>query len=409
MNEKKLKVGIIGGGAAGFFAAISCKQHHPNADVIIFEKSTKTLAKVKISGGGRCNVTNATYSISELSKNYPRGEKQLKKAFSQFMTTHTVEWFESRGVKLVTQEDNCMFPAAQDSQVIIDCLVNEVNKLGITIKIQTHIEAIIAGENGYDLAIRNQKPMSFNKIILATGGQPKMSGLQWLADLGHKIEPPVPSLFTFNMPKNPVTELMGVVVNPASVKIPGTKLQDDGPLLITHWGMSGPAILKLSAWGARVLEEKNYQFKILVNWLNQKSEEAVRVLVQTAISEFGGKMIKNTNPFEIPNRLWIFLLSKYDINEELRWSELGKKAKNKMVQLLYIDEYEVSGKTTFKEEFVTCGGVSLSDVNIRTMESKICPGIYFSGELLDIDGITGGFNFQAAWTTGFIAGKLSSS
>lgn len=409
MNEKQLKVGIIGGGAAGFFAAISCKQHHPNADVIILEKSTKTLAKVKISGGGRCNVTNATYSISELSKNYPRGEKQLKKAFSQFMTTDTVEWFESRGVELVTQDDKCIFPKAQDSQVIIDCLMNEVNKFGITIKIQTHIEAIIAKENGYELSIRGQKPMVFNKIILASGGQPKMSGLQWLADLGHKIEPPVPSLFTFNMPKNPVTELMGVVVNPASVKIPGTKLQDDGPLLITHWGMSGPAILKLSAWGARVLEEKNYQFKILVNWLNQKNEEAVRVLVQCAISELGGKMIKNTNPFEIPNRLWIFLLSKYDINEELRWSELGKKVKNKMVQLLYIDEYEVSGKTTFKEEFVTCGGVSLSDVNIRTMESKICPGIYFSGELLDIDGITGGFNFQAAWTTGFIAGKLSSS
>ena len=409
MNEKQLKVGIIGGGAAGFFAAISCKQHHPNADVIILEKSTKTLAKVKISGGGRCNVTNATYSISELSKNYPRGEKQLKKAFSQFMTTDTVEWFESRGVELVTQDDKCIFPKAQDSQVIIDCLMNEVNKFGITIKIQTHIEAIIAKENGYELTIRGQKSMVFDKIILASGGQPKMSGLQWLADLGHKIEPPVPSLFTFNMPKNPVTELMGVVVNPASVKIPGTKLQDDGPLLITHWGMSGPAILKLSAWGARVLEEKNYQFKILVNWLNQKNEEAVRVLVQSAISELGGKMIKNTNPFEIPNRLWIFLLSKYDINEELRWSELGKKAKNKMVQLLYIDEYEVSGKTTFKEEFVTCGGVSLSDVNIKTMESKICPDMYFSGELLDIDGITGGFNFQAAWTTGFIAGKLGSS
>ncbi len=409
MNEKQLKVGIIGGGAAGFFAAISCKQHHPYADVIILEKSSKILSKVKISGGGRCNVTNATYSISELSKNYPRGEKQLKKAFSQFMTTHTKEWFESRGVKLVTQKDKCIFPEAQDSQVIIDCLINEVNKFGITIKIHTHIEDIIAKEQGYELAIRGQKPIVFNKIILASGGQPKMSGLQWLQDLGHKIEPPVPSLFTFNIPKNPITELMGIVVNPVSVKIPGTKLEDDGPLLITHWGMSGPAILKLSAWGARVLKEKNYQFKILVNWLNQKNEEAVRVLIQTAISDLGGKMIKNTNPFDLPNRLWIFLLSKYDINEELRWNELGKKARNKMVQLLYIDEYEVSGKTTFKEEFVTCGGVSLSDVNIKTMESKICPGMYFSGELLDIDGITGGFNFQAAWTTGFIAGKLGNS
>ena len=407
MNIENTQVAVIGGGAAGFFAAISCKRHNPNATVVILEKSAKTLAKVKVSGGGRCNVTNATYSISELSKNYPRGEKQLKKAFSQFMTTDTVEWFESRGVELVTQDDRCIFPKAQNSQVIIDCLMSEIHALGITIKLQTHIENISPVNDSFKLSIKGKGEVTYDKVIIATGGQPKMSGLQWLADLGHKIEPPVPSLFTFNMPKNPVTELMGVVVNPASVKIPGTKLQDDGPLLVTHWGMSGPAILKLSAWGARVLEAKNYQFKILVNWLNQKNEDVIRTQVTEAIDTNGNKMIRNTNPFNLPNRLWIFLLNKYEINTELRWIELGKKGKNKIVQLLYIDEYEVSGKTTFKEEFVTCGGVSLSDVNFKTMESKVCPGMYFTGELLDIDGITGGFNFQAAWTTGFIAGKLN--
>ena len=406
MNNNKIQVAVIGGGAAGFFAAISCKHHNPNAAVVIFEKSAKTLAKVKVSGGGRCNVTNATYSISELSKNYPRGEKQLKKAFSQFMTTDTIEWFESRGVELITQDDQCIFPKAQDSQVIIDCLMNEVDKLGITIKLQTRIESITPINGAFKLAIRGQNEAIYDKVIIAMGGQPKMSGLEWLADLGHKIEPPVPSLFTFNMPKNTVTQLMGVVVNPASVKIPGTKLEDSGPLLITHWGMSGPAILKLSAWGARVLESKNYQFKVLVNWLNLKNEDEVRTSVDKVRNELSGKMIKNTNPFGLPNRLWTFLLDKYDINSELRWGELGKKGKNKMIQLLYIDEYDVSGKTTFKEEFVTCGGVSLSDVNFKTMESKVCPGMYFTGELLDIDGITGGFNFQAAWTTGFIAGKL---
>lgn len=407
VGSDKISVAVIGGGAAGFFAAISCKQHHPNADVVLLEKSNKILAKVKVSGGGRCNVTNATFSISELSKNYPRGERQLRKAFSQFMTTDTIEWFESRGVKLVTQEDNCIFPEAQDSQVIIDCLLNEVKKLGITIRLHSHIEKIEQVQSGYALTVRKQNELVFNKVIVAIGGQPKLSGLEWLANLGHKIEPPVPSLFTFNMPGDPITSLMGVVVNPASVKIPGTKLQADGPLLVTHWGMSGPAILKLSAWGARILEEKNYVFSVLVNWLHPKTEDEVRRDVVKAIQNLNSKMVKNTNPFGLPNRLWKFLLLKYAIPDDQRWCDIGKKMENKLIQLLFVDEYKVSGKTTFKEEFVTCGGVALEDVNFRTMESKVCAGMYFTGEMLDIDGITGGFNFQSAWTTGFIAGKLS--
>ena len=401
-----MKVAIIGGGAAGFFAAISAKTNHPDAEVIIFEKSAKTLAKVKISGGGRCNVTNAVYKIGDLVKHYPRGEKQLRKTFSQFMTSDTIEWFESKGVPLVTQEDLCIFPKAQDSQVIIDTLMTEVDRLGILVRIQSPIQSIDRLTEGFNLHIKDKPTYTCDKLIVCTGGQPKMSGLQWLADLGHEIVRPVPSLFTFNMPKNPVTELMGIVVDPATVKIPGTKLEDNGPLLITHWGMSGPAILKLSAWGARVLEEKNYQFTVLVNWYNFENEDKARSKVMSIINDSDAKMIKNTNPFKLPSRLWEFLLKKYEIKENLRWNELGKKGVNKMVQLIYTDEYAVAGKTTFKEEFVTAGGVALSDVSFKTMESKVCPGMYFAGELLDIDGITGGFNFQAAWTTGFVAGKL---
>lgn len=403
-----MKVAIIGGGAAGYFAAISVKQHHPDAEVVIFEKASKVLSKVKISGGGRCNVTNATFDLNDLSKHYPRGQKQLRKAFSQFSTHDTMQWFENRGVPLVTQEDNCVFPKAQDSQVIIDALTREANSLGVNLRIRSHVQKIEKLNIGYKLIIKDQDNFTSDKIIITAGGQPKLGNLKWLMDLGHKIESPVPSLFTFNMPENPITQLMGIVVDPATVKIPGTKLEDDGPLLITHWGMSGPAILKLSAWGARILESKNYEFNILVNWLNYKSEEEARNKVGEAISDLGIKMIKNTNPFELPRRLWEFLLSKYGWKENQRWNELGKKGLNKMIQLLYRDEYVVSGKTTFKEEFVTCGGVSLLDVSFKTMESKVCPGIYFAGEILDIDGITGGFNFQAAWTTGFIAGKLDS-
>lgn len=401
-----MKVVIIGGGAAGYFAANSCKLHHPEVEVVIVEKSAKVLSKVKVSGGGRCNVTNATYKMGDLVKHYPRGEKQLRKAFSQFMTTDTVEWFESRGVPLVTQEDKCIFPKAQDSQVVIDALMMEADSLGVGLKVQHSVTSIKKEGERYRIEIKDKADIVCDKVIVTIGGQPKMSGLNWLEELGHDIESPVPSLFTFNMPKNLVTELMGIVVDPATVKIPGTKLEDQGALLITHWGMSGPAILKLSAWGARVLEEKQYKFSVLVNWKNFKNEDAARTFVQNKVYELDAKMIKNTNPFELPNRLWSFLLSKYEIKADLRWNELGKKGLNKMVQLIYTDEYAVSGKTTFKEEFVTCGGVSLSNVNFKTMESKVCPGMYFAGEVLDIDGITGGFNFQAAWTTGFIAGKL---
>lgn len=400
-----MKVAVIGGGAAGFFAAVSCKKHFPHAHVEILEKSAKVLSKVKISGGGRCNVTNATYKIGDLVKNYPRGEKQLRKAFSQFCTTDTVEWFESRNVRLVTQEDNCIFPKAQDSQVIIDALIGECKKLGVHVRTGQNVQSIERSEERFKLSIKGSSVLEFDKLIVTTGGQPKYSGLQWLEDLGHKIQEPVPSLFTFNMPKNPVTALMGVVVEGAKVKIPGTKLEDQGPLLVTHWGMSGPAILKLSAWGARILEEKNYQFSVLVNWLSFENEDVCRHALKEKSKEWGNRQLKNVDGFGLPNRLWEFLLNKYEIPSQKRLEELSKKQFNKMVMMLFSDLYEVSGKTTFKEEFVTCGGIDLSNVNFKTMESKVVPGMYFAGELLDIDGITGGFNFQAAWTTGYIAGK----
>ena len=399
-----MKIAIIGGGAAGFFSALSIKQHYPNHEVIILEKTTKVLAKVKISGGGRCNVTNDQRNLIELSKLYPRGENYLKKAFDIFGVEDTFQWFSERGVALKVYPDGCVFPVANDSQVIIDCFMREASRLKIKIEYQAAVQAIRLDQDIFILETR-EKTYQFDKVIITSGGQPKRNGFEWLEILGHAIVDPVPSLFTFNMPGNPITALMGNVVEKAVVKVEGTKLVGKGPLLITHWGMSGPAILLLSAWGARVLNEKEYQFAVLVNWLDDQKEMNLQELMSTVIATQGGKMIGNLNPFPISNRLWHFLLRKCALSLELRWQDLGSKSINKIMNVLINDRYEVSGKTTFKEEFVTAGGVALKDVDIRTMESKIIPGLHFAGEVLDIDGITGGYNFQAAWTTGYIAGK----
>jgi len=401
-----MRIAVIGGGAAGFFAAISCRTHFPNSQVSILEKSSKILSKVKISGGGRCNVTNACFDNKKLSQRYPRGENQLRKAFEQFNAADTMEWFESRGVKMKIYPDNCVFPLVNDSQAIIDCFLNESKRLNINIVLSQRIQRILKLENKF-LLQTDEKQLEFDRVIVTIGGQPKISGFNWMKELGHQIIDPVPSLFTFNMPKNPICELMGNVVENATVKVEGTKLIGQGPLLITHWGMSGPAILMLSAWGARILNEKNYEFAILVNWLNEMKEDVLRSQIQLVMLEHGGKMVPNLNPFPITNRLWVYLLQKSDISLEMRWKDLGKKNINKLVNTLLNDRFEVSGKTTFKEEFVTAGGISLNDINFKSMESRIVKGLFFAGEVLDIDGITGGFNFQAAWTTGFIAGKSS--
>ncbi|MFT7345323.1 MAG: putative Rossmann fold flavoprotein [Lentimonas sp.] len=401
-------VSVIGGGAAGFFAAISAKKHNPNAVVTLYEKSDKILAKVKVSGGGRCNVTNGCSDVNELIKAYPRGGKKLKKAFFTFNTTDTVNWFESRKVPLTLQDDGCYFPVSQDSQTIIDCLISETIKLDIKVKTSFGIDEIAKNEQNWTLVCkRNDITFTSDKVIITTGGSPKLSGLDWLKNLGHKIEFPVPSLFTFNMPDEIVRELMGVVVEKAKVTIIDTKLKSDGPLLITHWGMSGPAILILSAFGARELSDKQYVFKIKVNWVDEIQEDKVRTQLESLEKEFALKKIVKIRPYQLPERLWNLILQKADINLERKWNEIGKKKINKLVNLLTQDEYKVRGKTTFKEEFVTCGGVSLKDIDMNTMQSKVCEGIYFAGEVMDVDAITGGYNFQAAWSTGFVAGKLN--
>lgn len=400
-----MKVAIVGGGAAGFFAAFSVKEHHPEAQVIIFEKSDKILSKVKISGGGRCNVTNACFHPSRLSKFYPRGEKQLKKAFSIFQPKDTVEWFAKRGVELKAEPDNRMFPITDDSQTIIDCFLKEAQFKKIKIVRQYPVKELIPEDKGLTIVFKDAKEQ-FDKIIVATGGSPKISGFEWLKNIGHAIINPIPSLFTFNMPNEPIKELMGLVVENATARIQGTKLAYTGPVLITHWGMSGPAILKLSAWGARLLYDRNYKFNIQMNWLSVKSEDEVRSILNTEIQHIRMKKIVNANPFGLPTRMWSFFLEKVQINSDTLWVDLSKKKLNKLINVLLNDVYVVSGKTTFKSEFVTCGGLCLSDVDIKTMQSRICRDLYFAGEVLDIDGITGGFNFQAAWTTGYIAGKL---
>jgi len=400
-----MRVAVIGGGAAGFFAALSAKQHFPASTVTIYEKAARVLAKVKVSGGGRCNVTHACFDNRELSKFYPRGEHQLRKAFAQFNTQSTVDWFLERGIRLVTLPDNCIFPASDDSQTIIDCFVNEARKLGIEVKIQTPLNRILVQQDGSFLLQSTATDFEADKVIVTTGGQPKRSNLQWLEDLGHSVVDPLPSLFTFNMPIEPIREFMGIVVEKATVRVESTKLLAQGPLLITHWGMSGPAVLKLSAWGARILAEKDYQFAILVNWLDELKEDALRGALSGYMEQYGAKMMSNLNPFPFPARLWAYLLDKSGISAETRWKELSKKATNKLVNTLLNDRYAVSGKTTFKEEFVTAGGIALDQVDFKSMESRKVKGLFFAGEVLDIDGITGGFNFQAAWTTGWIAGK----
>lgn len=398
-----MDIGIIGGGAAGFMAAVTCASTYPYHRVFLFEKTNKLLSKVKISGGGRCNVTHACFDIGEFCKNYPRGATFLKKSFHQFFATHTVEWLERRGVRLKTEPDGRMFPITDNSQTIIDCFLREANQCDVKILTNVEIVSVEKQEDVFLLRDKQQRSYAVQRLMIATGGSPKLTGFEWIRKLGHTIEPPVPSLFTFNMPEDKVPSLMGISVEKTNVGILGTKLQTQGALLFTHWGMSGPAILKLSAWGARILAEKDYQFQVQVKWLPDREENAFREELwkqrQTLI-----RQVENKNPFGFPQRLWSYFLEKAGIPEGKRWIDTSKKEINKLVEVLFKDTYRVSGKTTYKEEFVTCGGVSLHEVNPLTMESKVCNGLFFGGEVLDIDGITGGFNFQAAWTTGYIAG-----
>ncbi|MBI3883405.1 MAG: NAD(P)/FAD-dependent oxidoreductase [Sphingobacteriales bacterium] len=400
---------VIGGGAAGFFCAVNAAEMNPALEVTIIEKTSKLLSKVKVSGGGRCNVTHACYSIADMVKRYPRGAGFLKKAFHDFFTTDTINWFKNRGVELKTEPDGRMFPVTNSSQTIIDCLMNEVNKHSIQLMMNREVRQLTIDNGQWTIAFASGDSYIADYICVSSGGYPKSAQFEWLRSLGHTIEEPVPSLFTFNMPGNAIAELMGITTENVSVKINGSKLSEQGPLLITHWGMSGPAILKLSAQGARELANKNYEFTISVNWLPAYNEQTLKDKFQEVRFEIAATKIVNRNPFSLPQRLWQYLLKQSGVNEEIRWADLPAKEQNRFIKNLCAQEFAVKGKTTFKEEFVTAGGISLDEIDHTTMQSKIAPNLFFAGEVIDVDGVTGGFNFQNAWTTGFIAAKAISS
>ncbi|MDX5483154.1 MAG: NAD(P)/FAD-dependent oxidoreductase [Hymenobacteraceae bacterium] len=403
-------VAVIGGGAAGFFGAIACAQANPGAKVLLLEKTNKLLAKVRVSGGGRCNVTHHCFVPSVFSQHYPRGAKQLKEAFKVFGAQETIDWFKARGVQLKAEADGRMFPTTDNSETIIDCLLHEARRAGVQISTGAgveHIQPLSSGDTQpqFLLALSTGERITAGKVLVCTGGNPKSQNYDWLRELGHNIHSPVPSLFTFNVPASPLKELQGVSVPRAIVRIAGQKLAYEGPLLITHWGYSGPAVLKLSAWGARLFHDINYDFTALINWVPEHTEESLRENLQQYRQAHPKKTVSSNPLFGLPQRLWKALTLLAGVPEDTRWGELPAKNTNKLVEALLRAPFEVKGKTTFKEEFVTCGGVDLNQVNMRTMESRLQPGLFFAGEVLDIDGITGGFNFQAAWTTGYLAGK----
>ena len=396
---------IIGGGAAGFFCAVNAARINPSLKIIILEKSSKLLSKVRVSGGGRCNVTHACFDIQEIIKKYPRGSNFVKKSFHQFFTTDTIEWFKQRNVELKIENDGRMFPTTNSSQTIIDCLLKEVNKYGIEIRMNTEVKKLSMVNGEWSIQTADSQQLIANFICIACGGYPKSLMFDWLKNIGHSIEEPVPSLFTFNLVNNDINKLMGVSVSDVQVKINGSKLVERGPILITHWGFSGPVVLRLSAWGARELAINNYHFTILINWIPEFNEQSLREKLNELRIENASQKIINKNIFGLPQRLWEYLISQSRINENMRWADLPSKEQNLLIKNVVANEFEVKGKTTFKEEFVTAGGIKLSEIDANTMQSKVVPNLFFAGEIMDVDGITGGFNFQHAWTSGFIAAK----
>ncbi|WP_370528834.1 MULTISPECIES: BaiN/RdsA family NAD(P)/FAD-dependent oxidoreductase [unclassified Tychonema] len=413
-----LKITVIGGGAAGFFSAITCAKTYPQARVTLLEAGRQLLAKVRISGGGRCNVTHACFDAGVLVQNYPRGGKALRGAFSRFQPRDTVDWFASHGVKLKTEADGRMFPITDDSGTIVNCLIRAAEDAGVKIRTGDAVVSVTKltgnnaeGEQGnttptdetrFEVELKSGERLQCDRILLATGSNP--SGFKWAKELGNTVEQPVPSLFTFNISDSRIKDLAGVSVPNAKVKLPGAKLEQSGPLLITHWGLSGPAVLKLSAWGARFLHDRHYKTSVLINWLPQYNAEVLRQQLLAVKSQLSHRPIASSCPFPIPRRLWERLTSSIGIDEQKRWADLSNKILDRLLLELIQGEYQISGKGAFKEEFVTCGGVNLKEVDFKTMESRRCRGLFFAGEILDIDGVTGGFNFQSAWTTAWLAG-----
>jgi predicted Rossmann fold flavoprotein len=389
---------IVGGGAAGFFTAINIVEKNPKLKVAILERGAEVLQKVRISGGGRCNVTHAIFEPNELVKFYPRGEKELRGPFHQFCSGDTIEWFEKHGVELKIEADGRMFPVSNSSQTIIDCFLKATQKLGIAVLTGQSVQSIFKKESEWKIETQTENYLA-EKLILATGSNPKI--WEMLQSFGHAVITPVPSLFTFNIKDSRIKELPGVAAQ-VTVKVKNTKLTSTGPLLITHWGMSGPAILKLSAWGARILHDKNYQFTIFVNWLNDADQEEVEKKLKELKQEHAKKSVSKKSPFEITNRLWESLVLASGIEVETKWADLSKTQLQNLANQLTNGTFQVNGKSTFKEEFVTAGGIDLKEINFKTMESKLHKNLYFAGEIVNIDAITGGFNFQNAWTSGFI-------
>jgi predicted Rossmann fold flavoprotein len=393
---------IIGGGAAGFFCAIRLAELHPDWDIQILEKSNKVLSKVKVSGGGRCNVTHACPDVENLLQKYPRGTRFLKKAFYQFATKNTIEWFANNGVTLHTEKDGRMFPTTNNSETIIQCFLKKLDQYKI--KLQLQLEVIdIKKEKNFIISLSNGEQMHADTICMATGGMLKADKLQWLQHLGHEIIAPVPSLFTFNVAEKNITSLMGVAVDNASIQWKGNKHIEQGPLLITHWGISGPAAIKLSAWCAREMATENYEGAIQINWVPIYNAQSLKIEWLNFRLDLGKREIGNKNPFGLPQRLWQYLLQEAKILANTKWADVKSAEQNVLIQLLTTYTLAIKGKTTFKEEFVTCGGVDIAGIDAATMQSKSCPGLHFAGEMMDVDGITGGFNFQHAWTSGWLA------
>lgn len=400
----KRHVVIGGGGAAGYFAAIACAETSPDCVVTLYEATAHPLAKVKVSGGGRCNVTHACFDPRELVKRYPRGSRELLGAFHRWQPRDTVEWFESRGVPLKAEEDGRMFPVTDDSQTIVDCLQNAAARAGVQVVLRTGLKTVARKGDGFEIGLTTGEVVTCDRLMLATGGNKSNAGLTIAAQLGHTIEPPVPSLFTFHVDDPRLKELAGVSVENAATAVPGTSLKERGPLLVTHWGLSGPAVLKLSAWGARILHDKDYKFDLLVNWAPAFNGETLHAELERARVTNPKKQLTTWCPIGLPLRLWEKLLPAAGLKPDATWATVPGAGLRALAAQVTEAKFAVTGKSMFKEEFVTCGGVRLSEIDFKTMESRLVPGLHFAGEVIDVDGITGGFNFQAAWTGGRLAG-----
>jgi predicted Rossmann fold flavoprotein len=405
MTHSADQIVVIGAGAAGFMGAIVCAEANPQAQVTLLEAGREPLAKVRISGGGRCNVTHACFEPALLVQHYPRGGKALRGAFSRFQPSHTVEWYQQRGVQLKTEADGRMFPVTDDAETIVDCLMTAARKLRIQLFTSAGVSAVTKVGDRFQVHLKSERTLVADRILIATGSSPQ--GHRFARELGHTIIPTAPSLFTFNITDRRLQDLAGVAVNPVKLKIQvdGEKLEQQGPLLITHWGISGPAVLKLSAWGARVLYNAHYQAELTINWLPTTNPEKLKQELLKVKGQLPKRSISGSCPVMMPRRLWESLTIAAGIDNQTRWAELSNSSLRHLIDELLQGRYQITGKGAFKEEFVTCGGVNLAEVDFKTMESKVCPGLYLAGEILDIDGVTGGFNFQSAWTTGWLAGQ----